>query len=86
MYKAQKLLFIGAVVLGATAVLVVNYIWIGSQVFGLNTSRLDPEQGPSWPFAVVSCSVIGSLFALMGGILFAVFSPHRTPPHSPERR
>ncbi|MGO4587083.1 hypothetical protein AB4Z38_24845 [Arthrobacter sp. 2RAF6] len=85
MYKAQKLLFMVAVVLGAAAVLVVNYIWIGSAVFGLNTSRLDPEQGPTWPFAVVSFSVVGSLFALMGGILFAVFSAHRTP-DSTDRR
>ncbi|MEV8147964.1 hypothetical protein AB0O52_07420 [Arthrobacter sp. NPDC080073] len=85
MYKAQKLLFIVAIVLGATAVLVVNYIWIGSAVFGLNTSRLDPEQGPSWPFAVVSLSVVGALFALMAGIVLAVVSAHRTP-HSPERR
>ena len=86
MSKAQKRLFIVAVVLGATAVLVVNYIWIGSAVFGLNTSRLDPEQGPSWPFAVVSLSVVGSLFALTGGIVLAVISAHRTPPHPPDRR
>ncbi|MFK4295944.1 membrane associated rhomboid family serine protease [Arthrobacter sp. GAS37] len=85
MSKAEKLLFIVAVVLGAIAVLVVGYIWIGSAVFGLNTSRLDPEQGPTWPFAVVSLSVVGSLFALMGGILLAVFSAHRTP-HPPDRR
>ncbi|MCZ9882352.1 hypothetical protein [Arthrobacter sp. B2a2-09] len=85
MSKAQKLLFIAAVVLGATAILVYAYIWIGSEVFGLNTSRLDPDQGPSWPFAVISLSVIGSLFALTGGILFAVFSAHRTP-NSPDHR
>ncbi|MGO4857999.1 hypothetical protein [Arthrobacter sp. 2MCAF14] len=85
MSKATKLLLIVAVVLGAIAILVVNYIWIGSQIFGLNTSRLDPEQGPSWPFAVVSLSVVGALLALMGGIVLAVVNAHRTP-HSPDRR
>lgn len=85
MYKAQKPLFIVAVVLGATAVLVVNYIWIGSAVFGLNTSRLDPEQGPSWPMHVVVLSMSGALFALTAGIVLAVVSAHRTP-HSTDRR
>ena len=85
MSKATKLLFIVAVVLGATAVLVVAYIWIGSQVFGLNTSRLDPEQGPSWPMGVIVLSMSGSLFALTGGIVLAVISAHRTP-HPPDRR
>ncbi|MDQ0031473.1 hypothetical protein [Arthrobacter bambusae] len=85
MYKAESLFFIVAVVLGATAILVGGYIWIGSQVFGLNTSRLDPAQGPAWPFAVISCSVVGSLFALAGGIVLAVVRAHRTP-HSPDRR
>lgn len=85
MSKAMKLLFIVAVVLGAVAILVVGYIWIGSAVFGLNTSRLDPTQGPSWPMDVIVWSMGGALFALMGGIVLAVISAHRTP-HPPDRR
>lgn len=85
MSKASKLLFIVAGVLGATAILVVAYIWIGSQVFGLNTSRLDPTQGLSWPMDVVVWSLIGAFFALAGGIVMAVASERKTPP-SPNPR
>ncbi|MBB6404730.1 hypothetical protein [Arthrobacter sp. AZCC_0090] len=85
MSKASKLLFIVAVVLGAIAILVVAYIWIGSQVFGLDNSRLDPTQGPSWPMDVVGWSLICALFALTGGIVTAVASERKTP-LSPDRR
>lgn len=85
MSKASKPLFIVAGMLGIVAILVIAYIWIGSQVFGLNTSRLDPTQGPSWPMDVVVWSLIGAFFALAGGIVMAVASARRTP-HSPNPR
>lgn len=77
MSKASKLLFIIAGVLGAVAVLIIAYIWIGSQVFGLNTSRLDPSQGPAWPMEVVVWSLIGALSASAVGIVLAVVGSRR---------
>ncbi|MCA4133149.1 hypothetical protein [Arthrobacter sp. M4] len=75
--RATKWLFIIAGALGAVAVFVIAYIWIGSQVFGINTSRLDPSQGPAWPMNVVVWPLIGALSAAAVGIVLAIAGSQR---------
>ena len=74
MSKASKVLFTVAGVLGAIMLLVIAYIWIGSQVLGINTSRLDPSQGPSWPMEVAVWSFVGAVIAAAAGIILSVAS------------
>lgn len=74
MSKASKVLFIAAGVLGAIMLLVIVYVWIGAQVFGINTSRLDPSQGPSWPMEVVVWSLIGAVIAAAAGLSLTIAS------------
>lgn len=77
MLNAAKILFIASVVLGVVAVLVVSYIWIGSTVLGINTSHLDPAQGPSWPMDAVVWSLAGALVSVACGVVLTIVNSRR---------
>jgi hypothetical protein len=86
MPKTSKVLFVVAGALTIVTVLVVAYIWIGSQVFGINTSRLDPAQGPSWPFQLIYLSIIGTAICAVTAAVVAVASRlHRSRNYKPGR-
>ncbi|UVJ39310.1 alkaline shock response membrane anchor protein AmaP [Arthrobacter sp. CJ23] len=85
MSKTSKWLILLSIVSLATMFLVLAYVWIGSQVFGINTSRLDPAQGPSWPMHVVVWSLgVGIILAVCGITLALAHGRRSQWPHEPQ--
>ena len=64
--NAQRLFAISGT-LSVVALATVAYVWIG-HLFGLNTSRLDPDQGTAWPMHLFFWSSIGSVATFAVGI------------------
>lgn len=82
MIRLTKVMFMTAAGLLLVAVGVIGYIWIGHHLFGLNTSRLDPGQGPSWPMVVTVYSGCGAFFAFLAALALAAFTPSGVRPTS----
>jgi|GEM_PF-5569153 len=80
MVRLTKAMFMMAAALVLVMVGVVGYVWIGYEVFGLNTSRLDPAQGPSWPMVVTIYSGGGACFAFLAALVLALFTPGKAGP------
>lgn len=78
MSKTPKVLFLLSATCLATMFLVLAYIWIGAKDFGINTSRLDPAQGPSWPMHVVVWSLLGGIASAVAGIALALVQDRRS--------
>ncbi len=67
MIRFSRIFTILAAILFFISILVIAYIWIGFSVFGINTSRLDPEQGPAWPMTTSVLAFFGSIVCLIVG-------------------